>query len=172
MNQLKEIKSHELDSVYINHEDVEIVKALAKSLKFKYTFGIIATSIMLFPTLGATMTYLVPFKLSIEACILSTLSIFLLLLLIELIKTKKSLKGLIPKKAQYGILKEKSIITERTDNGDKKYYHMDIEFPMNNTMIREVKTALRIYHDTKVGDKVLVVSFDGKESYAMKSNSQ
>lgn len=171
MSNLTEIKAKDLGSVYISHEDVENVKTLAKTLKIKYTMGAIISSIFLFVTSVMLMPDIMTFNITMESCFMFILVIFFLLVLISLINSKKSVKDLTPTKAQYGKLKEKYIVNKIDEDGNKKYFYMDVEFPTTNTIIQKIETSRSIYHKSNLGDKILVVSFDCQKAYAMKSNS-
>lgn len=171
MREYKIIKANELGCNYIHHEDVTSVEFLAKSLKFKYKIATIFISIFLFVTSSISIPSIISVDFSINTFAFSIATIFLIYLFIHIIKLRKSVKNLVPSKAQYGTLKEKHMDIWKDEDGDKKCYYLDVAFDTNNTLLERAETARITYFNSKLGDNILVVSFDGKKAYAMKSKS-
>lgn len=179
MDNLKEIKVSELKSTFIDNKDMDNVKDLAKALKIKYK---IFTIILLYITfiMGAisipNLIKLIKFGITLNvdtigSVIFAGLFIFFNYLLYDIIQDMKFLKTYNPQKSQYGVVKEKYIISERNEESTSTSYYIDVLFKEDNTFIKEVETAPRIYSNLKNGDKILVVSFNGKKTYCFKVNS-
>lgn len=139
----------------------------------KYTLLI---AIILCPTFIMTLTVIASlanlpeFKANLGDVFLLGISIFLLCILINLIKDLNLVKKHNPKKAQYGVLQEKYITKEQNEDSTKNYFYADILFLENCTIIKRVETSRSLFYSLKAGDRVLVVSFNGKEAFCLKAS--
>lgn len=172
---LKEINTKDLGCEYINPSDEELVKAFAKELKLDYTICLIWIYVLLFSSsifIGSKFMKSGLTTQSFCSLLISLLMpILLIFLLFHTLKVKKSLKISTPIKAQYGKLKAKYTKVRRYDDGDRITYYMNVTFENNNTIMKNIETSRKIYPKVSLGDKILVISFDGKKAYAIKCNS-
>lgn len=179
MDDLKEIKAKELKNNMINDRDIDSIKDLAKALKIKHKLSVIILSYAVFITGIISISNLVSLIESeitlnmdlVGAFVMLGVCIFLSYVLYDIMRDIKFLKTSNPQKSQYGVVKEKYIITETNEGSTSTSYYVDILFEENNTFIKKVETSRIIYHSLKNRDAVLVVSFNGKNSYCLKTNS-
>ena len=155
-------------NTYITTEDKEVIEKLRKSVRGKRLFYIFTLLILGFKggskILNSNFQFeKINFEVIFNIILLAIILIIVPLSIIELIKTL-----LCKPLSQYGTVGRKYTSKYTTEN-HKKYY-IDIVFNDSMSIISKVLCDDELYSELIEGDRILAVSFDKKNTHAIRSN--
>ena len=162
----REVNAFNLLNSEINKFDMVSINNLIKAELKKYTLisiyltlFLLSSSYLLYDTLKTS------YYKEIFLMIGITLGIFIALILT--LKKIYHFKHNTCQKAQYGIVQHKYIIKNEASSEGINHYYINVVFPNTNTYIRKVICNKKVYNDLNEDCKVLVVSFDTNNAYAI-----
>lgn len=167
-----EIKPSELNNTKIDEKDILEIKKLLKKLKSKSVLMLFICFLFFFFLLFLSYYTLKNSNSFFNKELVLIITFIFSFILIFYFTGKRiyEINNYNYEKGQYGVVKSKYTLKSSSSENPIKHFYINVYFIDTNTSIRNVICNEEIYNSILENSKVLVISFDNKTSYAIKTN--